>query len=99
MAEESLEPLVTQCPTCRTRFRVTESQLNAASGRVRCGACLAVFAGLDHLVLGAGPRLKPGESANEALDALLDELRTDPEPKTSTDQTSTQDADAASAGT
>jgi predicted Zn finger-like uncharacterized protein len=85
--EDSLEPLVTQCPTCRTRFRVTEAQLNAASGRVRCGACLAVFAGLDHLVLGAGPRLKPGESPNEALDALLDELRHDPEPKRSTQQT------------
>ena len=87
MAEDSLEPLVTQCPTCRTRFRVTDSQLNAASGRVRCGACLAVFAGLDHLVLGAGPRLKPGESPNEALDALLDELRHDPEPKVPAQQT------------
>ena len=60
---------------------MTELQLKAAAGRVRCGACLSVFAGLDHLVLGSGPRLKPGESANEALDALLDELRTDPEPK------------------
>ena len=80
MAEDSLEPLITQCPTCRTRFRVTESQLNVAAGRVRCGACLSVFAGLEHLVLGAGPRLNPGETANEALDALLDELRKDPEP-------------------
>ena len=81
MAEDSLEPLITQCPTCRTRFRVTESQLNVAAGRVRCGACLSVFAGLENLVVGSGPRLKPGESANEALDALLDELRTDPVPK------------------
>jgi predicted Zn finger-like uncharacterized protein len=81
VAEDSLEPLITQCPTCRTRFRVTESQLNVAAGRVRCGACLSVFAGLENLVVGSGPRLKPGESANEALDALLDELRTDPVPK------------------
>ncbi len=81
MAEDSLEPLITQCPTCRTRFRVTESQLNVAAGRVRCGACLSVFTGLEHLVLAAGPRLKPGESASQALDALLDELRADPEPK------------------
>ena len=80
MAEDALEPLITQCPTCRTRFRVTESQLNIAAGRVRCGACLSVFAGLEHLVLGSGPRLKPGESPNEALDALLDELRKDPGP-------------------
>jgi predicted Zn finger-like uncharacterized protein len=82
VAEESSEPLITQCPTCRTRFRVTELQLKAAAGRVRCGACLSVFAGLEHLVLASGPRLKPGESANEALDALLDELRADPEPPT-----------------
>jgi predicted Zn finger-like uncharacterized protein len=81
VAEDSLEPLITQCPTCRTRFRVTELQLNAAAGRVRCGACLSVFAGLEHLVLGAGPKLKPGESPNEALDALLDELRKDPAPE------------------
>ena len=77
MSEDSLEPLITQCPTCRTRFRVTETQLNVAAGRVRCGACLSVFAGVEHLVLGAGPRLRPGESPNEALDALLDELRAD----------------------
>jgi predicted Zn finger-like uncharacterized protein len=86
VAEDSLEPLITQCPTCRTRFRVTETQLNAASGRVRCGACLAVFAGLEHLVLASGPRLKPGESANEALDALLDELRSDSEPRAAIQQ-------------
>lgn len=88
MAEDSLEPLITQCPTCRTRFRVTESQLNAAAGRVRCGACLSVFAGLEHLVLGAGPKLKPGESPNEALDALLDELRKDPDPAAARDKPS-----------
>lgn len=75
MAEDSLEPLVTQCPTCRTRFRVTEVQLGVAGGRVRCGACLSVFTGIDNLVAGAGPRLRPGESADSALDALLDELR------------------------
>jgi predicted Zn finger-like uncharacterized protein len=87
VAEGISEPLITQCPTCRTRFRVTEVQLNAAAGRVRCGACLSVFAGLEHLVLASGPRLKPGESANEALDALLDELRADPEPKVPTPPT------------
>lgn len=80
MAEESLEPLITQCPTCRTRFRVSEAQLEVAAGRVRCGACLSVFTGHDHLVLGSGARLRPGENVNETLDALLEELRTDPQP-------------------
>lgn len=43
------EPLITQCPRCQTRFRVTAEQLEAAAGRVRCGACLAVFQGREAL--------------------------------------------------
>lgn len=37
------ESLVTQCPYCQTRFRLSEEQLQAAAGNVRCGACLRVF--------------------------------------------------------
>lgn len=37
------EPLVTQCPYCQTRFRLTPEQLQVAAGNVRCGACLEVF--------------------------------------------------------
>lgn len=33
----------TQCPHCDTRFRVTENQVNAADGFVRCGICQGVF--------------------------------------------------------
>ena len=33
----------TQCPHCRTVFRVESAQLEAASGRVRCGHCRRVF--------------------------------------------------------
>lgn len=35
--------LVTQCPNCQTRFRLSEEQLRAAAGNVRCGACLKVY--------------------------------------------------------
>jgi hypothetical protein len=42
-----------------------------------------VFTGLENLVLGAGPRLRPGESADAALDELLDELRSDSPPRRS----------------
>ncbi len=80
MAEDALEPLITQCPTCRTRFRVTESQLDVAAGRVRCGACLSVFTGIEHLVAAPGSQLRTGETPSEAIDALLEELRKDPEP-------------------
>lgn len=41
------ELLVTQCPHCQTRFRLTPEQLSVASGHVRCGACLEVFHAAD----------------------------------------------------
>jgi len=34
---------ITQCPHCRTSFRLNRAQLGAARGVVRCGACLEVF--------------------------------------------------------
>ncbi|MCC5888335.1 MAG: zinc-ribbon and DUF3426 domain-containing protein [Gammaproteobacteria bacterium] len=37
------------CPDCSTRFRVLAGQLEVADGRVRCGACLAVFRASDRL--------------------------------------------------
>ncbi|MFA5677594.1 MAG: DUF3426 domain-containing protein [Pseudomonas sp.] len=41
------ELLVTQCPHCQTRFRLTPEQLSVANGYVRCGACLEVFHAAD----------------------------------------------------
>ena len=35
--------IVTRCPTCETAFRVTEEQLGAANGMVRCGKCIGIF--------------------------------------------------------
>lgn len=45
MSESPL--LISECPSCQTRFRVTVEQLAVADGRVRCGACLAVFDGRE----------------------------------------------------
>jgi predicted Zn finger-like uncharacterized protein len=42
--------LVTRCPNCETSFHVSEAQLAAAGGAVRCGACLQVFLATEHLV-------------------------------------------------
>lgn len=39
----SSNSIVTQCPSCNARFRVTPGQLKVAKGQVRCGACLTVF--------------------------------------------------------
>jgi len=37
------DSFVTQCPHCRTSFRISRAQLGAAHGAVRCGACMRVF--------------------------------------------------------
>lgn len=65
------QPLITECPSCRTRFRVTVEQLAVADGRVRCGACLAVFDGQEAEVtetLAAVP--------DDPVDVLLRDART-----------------------
>jgi predicted Zn finger-like uncharacterized protein len=46
---------VTKCAGCGTTFRVTEQQLQAHNGKVRCGTCMAVFDGLKALVTLPGP--------------------------------------------
>lgn len=74
MADDELEPLVTECPSCSTRFRVSEAQLQRAGGRVRCGACLHVFNGVRHLIGGTQFEAPDHQQAQQALDALLDEL-------------------------
>src|SRR5579863_4175898 len=35
--------MLTVCPNCKTRFRVSAAQLKAAQGQVRCGKCHEVF--------------------------------------------------------
>lgn len=41
--------MLTTCPECRTAFRVTQEQLGARRGMVRCGRCNAVFNAFDNL--------------------------------------------------
>ncbi len=40
---------ITQCPTCNTRFKASQEQLEAHRGMVRCGRCQAVFNAIEHL--------------------------------------------------
>lgn len=67
---DELDPLITRCPNCDTRFRVNETQLQAALGQVRCGACLTVFDGTSYLL--SDGELISGEA--EDVDALLTEI-------------------------
>lgn len=41
--EEVAMVMLTTCPACHTRFRVTPEQLGAHGGDVRCGRCAKVF--------------------------------------------------------
>lgn len=73
---------VTQCPFCKTHFRLTQEQLQAAAGNVRCGACLKVFnalpAGQDSPAIPAAPvaSKEPGKQQTLLIhdDLELDEL-------------------------
>ena len=65
----------TQCPTCNTRFKVTQEQLNARQGLVRCGSCQAVFNATEYLQSSAlialeSVRSAADESASESIAAL-----------------------------
>ena len=65
------QTLIAECPSCQTRFRVTVEQLAVADGRVRCGACLAVFDAWEAEV--------PGESVavgDDPSDVLLQDAGT-----------------------
>jgi predicted Zn finger-like uncharacterized protein len=71
---DPLEPLVTECPHCRTRFRVSDAQLQRAHGRVRCGACLHVFDGIDRLTPESVRWQADPQQVRPGRDALLEEL-------------------------
>src|SRR2546428_12612830 len=50
--------MITRCPACATAFRVTEPQLRARAGQVRCGRCGALFDALS--ALSPDPASRPG---------------------------------------
>lgn len=52
----------TKCPHCGSTFRISDTQLAAKGGSVRCGSCLQVFRADLHLV-GAAPTPAPAAPA------------------------------------
>ena len=56
--------MITRCPACATAFRVTEPQLRARAGQVRCGRCGALFDA--HAALSPDPASRPGRENTEA---------------------------------
>lgn len=55
----------TQCPACKSVFRVTHQQLSAAGGRVRCGQCNAVFDGNENIKYSKPPAVFAGAATDK----------------------------------
>lgn len=77
--------LITQCPNCRTRFRVSGLQLSAARGMVRCGACLEMFDATQHLLPESAAATEPPAEQPQALPAAAPEPSAPPPPPTRPD--------------
>ena len=58
------EPTETHCPHCGTLFRIDESLLQKAGGRVRCGSCLQVFDGRSGELEFVAPKVAETEHPN-----------------------------------
>lgn len=71
--------MLTTCPACRTRFRVTPEQLAAHRGDVRCGRCAKVFnahAYLEHEPEALEPEVLEPEAfePEDELDAQVEDF-------------------------
>lgn len=67
--------MFTQCPACKTVFRLHPDQINAARGQVRCSRCHAVFNAVDNLFQQAGDKpseeIKPEEIKPDASTSTI----------------------------
>ncbi len=68
-----MNPGTARCPACGTTFRVSDEQLGAAAGRVRCGACAQVFNALTHLPADSAPETQTSPDADISQD-YIDEM-------------------------
>lgn len=81
------ESHVTQCPHCRTSFRVSQAQLAAAHGAVRCGACLHVFNAAEQLFGPRGAAAAPARITGAPVSNLQADGSTKPPAKKPVDDT------------
>jgi predicted Zn finger-like uncharacterized protein len=70
--------LITACPACQTQFEVTDEQLLAYAGKVRCGECDHVFDARSSLVEPV-EKVTPTtiEASKESVDVVNTELTAD----------------------
>lgn len=59
--------MFTQCPTCKTVFRLHPDQINAAQGQVRCSRCDTVFNAVENLFQQADTRVSDNKRPESAV--------------------------------
>jgi len=85
---------LTQCPHCKASFKVSEEQLSAANGRVRCGSCMNIFDAIAYSiseVKDAQPSDQPTPIQPHSSESPLVDLEDSILGKTSKDETLFQD--------
>lgn len=75
------DSFVTQCPHCRTSFRISRAQLGAAHGAVRCGACMRVFNAAQQLLVDQNRVSKPATAPTAAPTAARPAAPAAPAPR------------------
>jgi len=60
-----MSQFATACPDCATKFRLTQEQLAAAGGMVRCGKCMTVFNASDHEITAQPVSIDQSEDTNK----------------------------------
>lgn len=73
----------TQCPHCQTLFRLTDEQLHAAEGLVRCGHCHIIYNALETAETTAAADTKKdapnhNQNANNKATAAVNDTRRNP---------------------
>jgi len=63
--------LITACPACQTQFEVTDEQLQAYAGKVRCGECDHVFDARSHLLDAPVSALTEASTTEATSDAAV----------------------------
>ncbi len=70
----------TRCPLCDTRFRITEAQLTAHNGMVRCGHCHGAFDARSDFIAEQDPVAQKPQPVDEPPPAAIPDHGSDVQP-------------------
>ena len=65
-----MSQLITDCPHCATRFRLTPEQLEMANGLVRCGKCVNVFNAGENSLGAESSEIESSEIESSEIEGL-----------------------------